>query len=39
LNVSRDSDRFLNINTVNSYHSFIEDRNRTARGFATKYLN
>ncbi len=30
---------FYNINTVNNYHSFIKERNRTARGFATKYLN
>jgi transposase-like protein len=27
------------INTVNGYHSFIKERNRNARGFATKYLN
>jgi hypothetical protein len=39
LNANRDSDCFLNINTVNSYHSFIKERNRAARGFATKYLN
>ncbi len=30
---------FYNINTVNNYHSFIKERNRNARGFATKYLN
>lgn len=30
---------FFNINTVNSYHSFIKGRNRNARGFATKYIN
>ena len=30
---------FYNINTVNSYHSFIKERNRNARGFATKYIN
>jgi len=30
---------FYNINTVNSYHSFIKERNRDARGFATKYIN
>jgi transposase-like protein len=28
-----------NINTVNGYHSLIKERNRAARGFATKYLN
>jgi transposase-like protein len=39
LNANRDSGSFLNINTVNSYHSFIKERNRAARGFATKYLN
>ena len=30
---------FFNINTVNRYHSLIKERNRNARGFATKYLN
>ena len=30
---------FFNINTVNNFHSFIKERNRNARGFATKYLN
>jgi transposase-like protein len=34
-----DDDGFLNINTVNGYHSFIKERNRNARGFATKFLN
>jgi transposase-like protein len=34
-----DADAFYNINTVNGYHSFIKERNRYARGFATKYLN
>jgi len=33
------SDNFYNINTVNGFHSFIKERNRCARGFATKYLN
>ena len=28
-----------NINTANSFHSHIKERNRNARGFATKYLN
>jgi hypothetical protein len=28
-----------NINAVNAYHSFIKERNRKARGLATKYLN
>jgi hypothetical protein len=28
-----------NINAVNGFHSFIKERNRAARGFATKYLN
>ena len=37
--VNKDSGGFYNINTINSYHSFIKDRNRKARGFATKYLN
>ena len=37
--VNKDSGGFYNINTVNSYHSFIKERNRNARGFATKYLN
>jgi len=27
------------INKVNGFHSFIKDRNRSARGFATIYLN
>jgi len=30
---------FFNMNTVNGFHSFIKERNRDARGFATKYLN
>jgi transposase-like protein len=30
---------FYKINEVNGYHSFIKERNRCARGFATKYLN
>lgn len=37
--VEKNSGGFYNINTINSYHSFIKDRNRKARGFATKYLN
>jgi transposase-like protein len=28
-----------NINAVNGFHSFIKERNREARGFATEYLN
>lgn len=32
-------DSFYHINTVNGFHSFIKERNRCARGFATKYLN
>jgi len=39
LNATIDGDSFYNINTVNSFHSFIKERNREARGFATKYLN
>ena len=39
LNASEEEDSFFNINTVNSYHSFIKERNRDARGFATKFLN
>lgn len=38
-NDSDGNDSFYNINTVNSFHSFIKERNRDARGFATKYLN
>jgi transposase-like protein len=30
---------FFNINTVNGLHSFIKERVRGARGFATKYTN
>jgi transposase-like protein len=30
---------FYRINEVNGYHSFIKERNRSARGFGTKYLN
>lgn len=37
--VEKDDGGFYNINTVNCYHSFIKERNRKARGFATKYLN
>jgi transposase-like protein len=37
--VNKDRGGFYNINTVNSYHSFIKERNRNARGFATKYIN
>ena len=37
--VEKENGGFYNINTVNSYHSFIKGRNRNARGFATKYLN
>lgn len=33
------SSGFYNINTVNRYHSFLKEKNRNARGFATKYLN
>jgi len=29
----------FHINTVNGFHSFIKERNRSARGYATKYLN
>ena len=39
LNVKDGEDSFININTVNGYHSFIKERNREARGFATKFLN
>ena len=39
LNMNEDSEHPLNINTVNNFHSFIKERNRNARGFATKYLN
>jgi len=37
--ITNKSDNFYNINTVNGFHSFIKERNRCARGFATKYLN
>ena len=30
---------FYNINTANSFHSFIKDRYNDYRGVATKYLN
>jgi len=30
---------FYNINTTNRFHSFIKERYRSARGFATNYLN
>ena len=39
LNANNDEDSFFNINTVNNFHSVIKERNRAARGFATKYLN
>lgn len=39
LNADEGEGSFFNINTVNGFHSFIKDRNRDARGFATKYLN
>jgi len=32
-------DGFYNINTTNGFHSFMKERHRDARGFATKYLN
>jgi hypothetical protein len=35
----KESRGFYNINTVNSYHSFLKEKNRNARGFGTKYLN
>jgi hypothetical protein len=37
--VNKERDGFYNINAVNGYHSFIKERNRSARGFATKCLN
>lgn len=37
--VEQNGDGFYHINTVNGYHSFIKERHRHARGFATKYLN
>lgn len=39
LNTSNNDDGFKKINDVNGFHSFIKERNRIARGFATKYLN
>ena len=39
MNVSNDDGGFKKINNVNGYHSYIKERNRNARGFATKYLN
>jgi len=39
MNVSNDDGGFKKINNVNGYHSYIKERNRDARGFATKYLN
>jgi transposase-like protein len=38
-NINPDNAGLNNINAVNGYHSFIKERNRNARGFATKYLN
>ena len=38
-NANEDDSSFFNINTVNGLHSFIKERNRNARGFATKFLN
>lgn len=38
-NAEQEEGSFFHINTVNGYHSFIKERNRNARGFATKYLN
>lgn len=38
-NANKDDGSFFNINTVNGYHSFIKEKNRNARGYATKYLN
>jgi transposase-like protein len=39
INADENDGSFFNINTVNSFHSFIKQRNRDARGFATKFLN
>lgn len=39
MNVNNDDGGFKKINDVNGFHSFIKERNRYARGFATKYLN
>jgi transposase-like protein len=39
MNAGKEADSFFNINTVNGFHSFMKERNRSARGFATKYLN
>ena len=39
LNANEDDGSFFNINTVNGYHSFMKEKNRNARGYATKYLN
>jgi transposase-like protein len=39
INAGPDNSGFNHINTVNGYHSFIKERNRNARGFATAYLN
>ena len=39
LNADEGGQNLHNINTVNNFHSFIKERNRDARGFATKYLN
>ena len=38
-NAKNEEDSFFNINTVNGFHSFMKERNRKARGFATKFLN
>jgi transposase-like protein len=39
MSTSNNDGGFKNINDVNGFHSFIKERNRNARGFATKYLN
>ncbi|GHT96711.1 transposase [Alphaproteobacteria bacterium] len=38
-NTNPDNAGLNNINAVNGYHSFMKERNRNARGFATRYLN
>jgi hypothetical protein len=39
INADDKNQGFFHLNTVNGYHSFIKERNRGARGFATKFLN
>jgi transposase-like protein len=39
MRIKNEDKGFKKINNVNGFHSFIKERTRDARGFATKYLN